>query len=90
MRLSEAKRFERLFAVSTSEIINKIYGLVTSDRRLKVRESTDYFTSTVECENAVIKMGVVIARSLPKTRWCRFVIMEETWLHYYKPDTKEY
>lgn len=79
--------------VSTPETINKIQDLILSSRRIKVRElvkATGLSQGTV-VSSLHGKLSVIISapfrRNLAEFLH-RYVTIDETWIHYYTPETK--
>ncbi|QQP51330.1 Mariner transposase [Caligus rogercresseyi] len=100
----DAERSGRPVEVATPETIQKIHDMVLADRRLKVREIVEAIGishgSVVSILKDHLAMKKLSARWVPRLLtidhkrnrdefFCRFVTVDETWIHYNTPETKQ-
>ena len=91
---SDAERPGRPKKVTSQKIIDKIHDIVLNDRRLKVREISKTVNISVgrvwhilhECLGMMKLLGMFQRNSKEFLRL--YVTVDETWIHYYMPETK--
>ncbi|KAG5328298.1 SETMR methyltransferase, partial [Acromyrmex charruanus] len=78
----DVPRSGRPIEAATPEVIDKVHDIVLTDRRVKVRELV---------EATGISHGTVISilQEQLDEFLRRFIIVNETWIHYFTPETKE-
>ena len=85
-------------------MIDKVHDIVLADRRLKVREISEALNISVGCTwnilHECLGMRKLSARWVPREQCLsmfqrnpkeflrRYVTVDETWIHYYTPETK--
>ena len=95
-------RSGRPVEVTTSEMIDKIYDMFLSNRRIKVREIIEardisqgtvlpHLLSEENKRNRVVNSEAILAlfRRNPDKFLRRYITEDETWIHHNTPDTKE-
>ncbi|UYV67602.1 hypothetical protein LAZ67_5001347 [Cordylochernes scorpioides] len=68
---------------TTLEIIEKVHNIVVNDRRVKVCEIAEAEGISEE------RVRNILHEELGIRKLCRFVTMDETWVHHYTPEIKQ-
>ncbi|KAG5338238.1 SETMR methyltransferase, partial [Acromyrmex charruanus] len=83
----------RPIEAATPEIIHKIYDIVLTNRRVKVRELVETtgisHGTVISILHEQLDIKKLSARWMPHEFLCRFITVNETWIHYFTPETKE-